>query len=511
MTHEPFVPEGKLGATLPAAHQPCPAKARPYVLAAAIIASAMAFIDSTVVGIAVPAIQKDLAADIVAMQWVANGYLLMLGALILVGGGLGDRIGRRRVFLYGIVVFTAASLLCALAPSAALLIAARALQGVGAALLVPQSLAIISANFPKDIRGKAIGTWAAASAVTTALGPPIGGFLIDLLSWRAAFWINLPLAAIALVLTWRYVPESRDEGEEGPIDWPGAAIAVAAFAALTYGLSAISEGQVSAVVIAAAIVAGLIGLAVYLMVERRAANPITPPALFRSKIFTSVNIVTVFLYGALSGVLFLVPFDLLNRRGLSAATTGLIMLPFGLIIGVLSRYTGALADTYGPRFFLVAGPLLVAAGSLGFALNIPDLWAGVVLPIVLIGVGMALAASPLTTAVMNAVPDGKSGAASGISNAASRLSGVFAIAIFGATAGVVFGWTAPATARFGVVPPPGDPARDVIVNAFLSAYSAAMIFGALWCLIAAAVSFVTLKGTAPPKKQKAAQAAATEG
>lgn len=507
MTHRPFAPNGTLATSLPLDARPCPAKARPYVLAATIIASAMAFIDSTVVGIAVPAIQKDLAADIVAMQWVANAYLLMLGALILVGGGLGDRIGRRRVFLIGIVVFTLASLLCAVAPNAALLIAARTLQGVGAALLVPQSLAIISANFPKDIRGRAIGTWAAASAVTTALGPPIGGFLIDLLSWRAAFWINLPLAVIALYLTWRFVPESRDEGAEGPIDWPGAAIAVAAFGALTYGLTAISEGQVSVAAIVAAIAAGLVGIAICVWVEGRAANPIAPPALFRSKIFTSVNIVTVFLYGALSGVLFLVPFDLLNRRGLSAATTGLIMLPFGLIIGVFSRFTGALADAHGPRFFLVAGPLMVGAGSLGFALVIPDIWLGVVLPVVLVGGGMALAASPLTTAVMNAVPDGKSGAASGISNAASRLAGVFAIAIFGAAAGVVFGWQAPAAARFGVIPPAGDPTHDGVVGAFLSAYSVAMVFGAIWCLVAAVISYVTLKGTAPPKTQKTAPAA----
>ncbi len=501
MIHRPFAPEGKFAASRPPAHQPSPVAARRYVLAATTIASAMAFVDSTVVGIAVPTIQKSLSADIVAMQWVANAYLLMLGALILVGGGLGDRIGRRRVFLAGIAVFTIASLMCALAPNAALLIVARAVQGVGAALLVPQSLAIISATFPKDIRGKAIGTWAAASAVTTALGPPIGGFLIDLLSWRAAFWINLPLAVVALWLALRYMPESRDEGAKGGIDWQGALIAVLAFAALTYGLSAIAEGQVSAAVITATIAAGLIGLAVYVMLERRAANPITPPELFRSKIFTSVNIVTVFLYGALTGVLFLLPFDLINRRGLSAATTGLIMLPFGLIIGVLSRFTGALADTYGPRFFLVAGPLMVGAGALGFAFVIPDLWLGVVLPVVLIGVGMALAASPLTTAVMNAVPDGKSGAASGISNAASRLSGVFAIAIFGATGGVVFGWTAPSSAHFGVIPAAGDPAHGTVVGAFLSAYSAAMIFAALWCIIAAAISLVTLKGTAPPKKQ----------
>ena len=193
--------------------------------------------------------------------------------------------------------------------------------------------------------------------------------------------------------------------------------------------------------------------------ELRAANPITPPAMFHSKVFTSVNIVTVFLYGALSGVLFLVPFDLLAQRGLSATTAGLVLLPFGLIIGVFSRYTGSLADTYGPRFFLVAGPILVGAGCLFFAANIPNLWLGVMPGVFLVAGGMALAASPLTTAVMNAAPDGKSGAASGISNAASRLAGVLAIAIFGATAGVVFGWSAPAGARFGVIPPAGDAAR----------------------------------------------------
>jgi EmrB/QacA subfamily drug resistance transporter len=507
LTNRPFAPPDDPHTHRAGDRQSCPADARPYVLAATIIASAMAFIDSSVVGIAVPAIQKSLSSDIVAMQWVANGYLLMLGALILVGGGLGDRVGRRRIFLIGIVAFTAASLLCALAPSAALLIGARMIQGIGAALLVPQSLAIISASFPRDVRGRAIGTWAAASAVTTSLGPPLGGFLIDLWSWRAAFWINLPLAVIALYLTWRFVPESRDEGAEGPIDWLGAALAVLAFGALTFGLSAISEGQVSALLIAAVIIVGLIGIVAYVVVEQRAANPITPPALFRSKIFTSVNIVTVFLYGALAGILFLLPFDLLNRRGYSAAMTGLIMLPFGLIIGLFSRFTGGLADTYGPRPFLVIGPLLVGAGSAGFALVIPDLWLGVVMPVVLVGFGMAILVSPLTTAVMNAVPEGKSGAASGISNAASRLAGVFAIAIFGATAGVIFSHGAPPSARFGIIPPAGAPTHDAIVSAFLPAYSAAMVFAGIWCVIAAVISFVTLKGTAPPKKKAGAGAA----
>jgi EmrB/QacA subfamily drug resistance transporter len=475
---------------------------RTLVLAATIVGSAMAFVDGSVVNIAVPAIQKDLAASIVALQWVANAYLLMLGALILVGGGLGDRLGRRRIFLIGIVAFTAASVLCALAPTVEILIVARAVQGVGAALLVPQSLAIIAATFPKDVRGKAIGTWAAASAVTTALGPPIGGFLIDTLSWRAAFWINLPLAAITLWLTWRFVPESKDESAKGSIDWLGAGVAVAAFGALTYGLSALSEGG-AAVLNVALIGIGIAGVAVYFLIEGRAANPITPPSLFRSRVFTSVNIATIFIYGALAGVFFLVPFDLLSRRGLTAAEAGLVFLPVGLIIGFLSRYVGSLADDRGPRTFLTVGPLVFGVGCLVFALNIPDLWIGVVAPVVLVAVGMAILVSPLTTAVMNAVPDTKSGAASGISNAASRLAGAFAIAVFGATAALVFSWSAPAGARFGIEPPSGDAGRAAVETAFLSAYSAAMVFGAVWCFVAAAISWIALKGTGPAKPRPA--------
>ena len=481
-----------------------PARNRSWVLAATIIGSAMAFIDSTVVNIAVPAIQKNLSATIVDLQWVANSYLLMLGALILVGGGLGDRLGRRRIFLIGIVAFTVASLLCAVAPTVEVLIGARMLQGIGASLLVPQSLAIISATFPKEVRGKAIGTWAAASSVTTALGPPIGGFLIDALSWRAAFWINLPLAALTLWLTWRFVPESKDGSASGGIDWLGAGVAVLAFGALTYGLTGISEEGGAAAANLGLIAAGLVGLVLYFLVERRATNPITPPSLFRSRVFTSINIVTVFLYGALAGLLFLIPFELQARRGLSAAEAGLVLLPFGLVIGFLSRSVGSLADRLGPRMFLVVGPAVVGLGCVVFALTIPSLWAGVVLPILLVAGGMAIVVSPLTTAVMNAVPDGKSGAASGISNAASRLAGVLAIAIFGATAGLVSSWNAPAGTRFGIIPPVGDASRGIIESAFLSAYSAAMLFAAIWCFVAAAISWAALKGTDPGGPQSAA-------
>ena len=493
MVHRPFELHGiHLRDYLHSHQKTCPEQARPYVLAATILASSMAFIDYTVIGIAVPSLQAEFAATIADLQWVVNSYALALGALVLVGGGLGDRVRRRRVFILGIVIFTLASIMAALSPNVTFLIVARALQGVGAALLVPQSLASISANFPKEVRGKAIGTWAAASAATTAIGPPVGGFLIDLLSWRAVFWINVPLAVVSIWLILRYVEESRDESEEGPIDWLGAAVAVLAFGALTYGLTIISDTAVSSGTVIAWMAAGIIGVGAFLAVERRARNPVMPLDLFKSRVFTGVNITTVFLYGALAGILFLVPFDLLARRGLTATQAGLIMLPFGLIIGFASRYTGALADKYGPRPFLVGGPLLVAVGCAGFSLTDENVWIAALIPIVIMSFGMAIVVSPLTTAVMNAAPDNRAGAASGISNAASRLSGVLAVAIFGATAGLVFSWAAPADAVFGLVPPVGDPARPAIESAFASAYSVSMLFAAIWCVIAAAVAWVSL-------------------
>jgi len=462
------------------------------ILTAAIAASAMAFIDGSIVNIALPVIQRGLGADLADLQWVSNAYLLLLGSLILVGGGLGDRIGRRRIFLAGIFLFGAASVVCALAPTVGILIGARLVQGVGAALLVPQSLAIISATFPKEVRGKAIGTWAAASSIATALGPPLGGWLIDLLSWRIAFWINVPIAAFAIWLTWQYVPENRDEGAEGPIDWVGSAIVVVALGVLTYGLTAISGGGLGGTAVAVLVVAGLAGLAAFVLYERRAANPVMPPELFRSPVFTGTNIITVFLYGALAAFLFLMPFDLQGRRGLTASETGLVMLPIGIIIGVLSRMTGSLADKYGPRPFLVVGPVLVGLGAAGLALNLADIWLGAVVPVLFISVGMAIVVSPLTTAVMNSVPDARSGAASGVNNAASRLAGVLAIAIIGAVASLTFAAYAPAGATFGLLPAPDDPARAASEGAFVTAYAAAQGFAAIWCFAAAVAAWLTL-------------------
>ena len=476
----------------------CPPSSRPFVLAATILASAMAFIDGSVVNIALPAIQSDLAAALAGLQWVINAYLLMLGALILVGGGLGDRLGRRRVFIAGIGLFTIASVACALAPGLWFLVAARILQGVGAALLVPQSLAIIAANFPKDIRGRAIGTWAAASSVTTALGPPVGGFLIDLLSWRAAFWINLPIAAAALWLTWAHVPESRDEEASGAVDWLGALLATIGFGALTYGFIGLSDAGTERAAALGAILAGCLLIALFVAFERRAANAVMPPELFRSPVFAGANIVTVFLYGALSGALFLLPFDLMSRRGLDAAEAGLTLLPVGLIIGFLSRPVGGLADRIGPRPFMILGPAVVGLACLGLAVGEGSLWLGVVAPLIVLSLGMAIVVSPLTTAVMNAVPDRKTGAASGVNNAASRLAGVLAVAILGAAATLIYGRAAPDGAPvFGVLPAAGSAGRTAVEAAFLAGYRTALLIGAAWSFAAALAAWLTIPAKVP--------------
>lgn len=481
-----------------------PAGGRPaLILAATVLASAMAFIDGSVVTIALPAIGTELGAGFQALQWIVNAYTLMLGALILVGGGIGDRLGRKRVFAAGIVIFALASLLCAIAPNSALLIAGRAVQGIGAAFLVPQSLAIISASFAREVRGRAIGVWAAASAITTALGPPVGGFMIDALSWRAAFWINLPLSAAALWLTFAYVPESRDDSAAGPLDWAGSALAILSLGALTYGLTTLSDGAPRPGVTVAALGVGAVALVAFGRVETRAANPIMPFSLFRSRPFLVANVVTLFLYGALAAVLFLLPFDLIERRGMTASSVGLAMLPFGLVIGLLSRYAGGLADRHGARLFLILGSILVGAGSGWLALNIASIWTGVVAPILLMALGMAAVVSPLTTVVMNSAPDRRSGAASGINNAASRVAGLVAVALIGATAGLIFAWSgAPGNARFGDLPAMGDATRAALEGPFMAGYSGAMAMAAAWCLIAAASAFFWLRDDAdgqPPR------------
>jgi EmrB/QacA subfamily drug resistance transporter len=464
-----------------------------FVLAATVLASAMAFIDGSVVTIALPVIQKDFGATFQELQWIVNAYTLMLGALILVAGALGDRVGRRRIFAIGILIFASASLACAVATGSLIMIAARAVQGAGAALLVPQSLAIISASFPRKTRGRAIGVWAAASAITTSLGPPLGGFLIDTLSWRVAFLINLPLSAVALWLTFTHVPESRDEKASGPLDWLGSALAAISLGALTYALTVLSDENGGGMAALVGLAIGCAGLAAFWYAERRAKNPILPAVLFRTPTFLVVNIVTLFLYGALSGVLFLLPFDLIARRGMAASAVGLTLIPFGLIIGLLSQRSGGIADRYGARNLLVGGSLMVALGAAWIAFSVENFWIGVFVPLLVMAFGMAAVVTPLTTVVMNSAPDAQAGAASGINNAASRVAGLVAVAVLGSIAGLLFRWAgATSQARFGELPAAGDASRTMLEQAFVVAYSSAMGIAAIWCALAAATAFLWL-------------------
>ena len=418
----------------------CASRSKPWVLATSIIASSMAFIDGSVVSVALPALQQNLHVAVREAQWIVNGYMLMLGALILAGGGAGDRFGRRRVFMTGVSVFASGSALCGWAPNANILIGARVLQGIGAALLVPNSLALISAAFPESERGRAIGTWAAASALTTALGPVLGGWLVDTWSWRLIFLINIPIAIAAWLLALMHVPESRDTASSKSLDWQGALLATIGLGAIAYGLTTASAQSWSHPAVLVPTLVGIVVLCIFAWLEARAANPMLPLALFRSANFAGANSMTLFLYFSLSGVLFFVPYQLIRVQNYSATLAGASFLPFSLIMGALSRWSGGLTDRYGARIPLIIGSTIAALGLALFATAGMErsYWMSIFPAMVVLGIGMGIAVAPLTTTVMRDAGERYTGVASGINNATARVAGLLAVALLGSIAVGIF-------------------------------------------------------------------------
>jgi len=414
------------------AEAPCARKVGPWVLAATILGSSMAFIDETAVTVALPSVQESLDATAVGAQWVVEAYTLFLAALVLVGGSLGDHLGRRRVFASGVVLFALASVWCGLAPDPGQLIAARAVQGVGGALLIPNSLAIIGASFDEERRGKAIGTWAGFTGLTMVLGPVLGGYLAENFSWRGVFFINVPLAVAVLAITALRVPESRDAEARG-LDVPGASLAAVGLGGIVFGLLESSRAGLGDPVVVGALVVGVAASVAFVLVEGRIREPMVPLSLFRVRNFAGANVFTLLLYFALSGTLFFLPFNLIQAQGYSATAAGAAVAPVVVIMFLLSRYTGSLADRFGPRLPLVMGPLVSAAGFVLFA--VPGLgasyWTTFFPAAVVLGVGLAILVPAVTTVALNSVEVRHSGLASAINNSFSQIAGLLAVAVLG--------------------------------------------------------------------------------
>ncbi|MEU0242933.1 MFS transporter [Streptomyces sp. NPDC006235] len=406
-----------------------------WILLTTVLGSSMALLDSTVVNIALPRIGRDLDADLAALQWTVNAYMVTLAGLILLGGALGDRFGRRKVFVVGVVWFAVASLLCGIAPNAGVLIAARALQGVGGALLTPGSLALIQASFHPDDRGRAVGLWSGFGGIGAAVGPFVGGWLVDGPGWRWVFLLNVPLALLCVPVALRHVPESGDQRVHGRFDVLGAVLGALALALVTYAL--IEAGGGGAVVAVSA-VAGLAAAAAFVVVERRRPDPMMPTDIFASRQFTAVNLVTLCVYAALGGFFFLAALQLQVVVGYSALAAGTALLPTTVLMLLLSARSGELADRIGPRIPLTVGPLLCAAGMLlmlrvGPGASYP---ADVLPALLVLGLGMVTLVAPLTATVLGSVDVSRAGLASGINNAAARAAGLVAVAALPLLAGM---------------------------------------------------------------------------
>src|SRR5712671_951429 len=411
---------------------PCAAAAQPWILAATILGSSMAFIDGTVVNVALPVVQTTFHATVVDVQWVVESYGLFLSSLILAGGALGDLFGRRRVFLIGVGIFAIASAACGLASSVLQLIIALSVQGVGAALLVPGSLAIIGASFDQKSRGKAIGTWSGFTAITTALGPVIGGWLIQHGSWRWAFYLNLPLAAAVMAISLWRVPESRSSRIEH-VDWRGALLATTGLGGIVTGLLESSKSGWGDPLVLGSLAGGVVCFVLFLRVEMKAPAPMVPLELFKSRSFLGANVLARFLYAAIGVFFFLFPMNLIRVERYSTTAAGAAALPMILLMFLLSRWSGGLINRYGARIPLIVGPLVVAAGFIMFAAITAgnSYWKTFFPAFLVLGFGMAVTVAPLTTVVMSSAGEEHFGAASGVNNAVARVAGVLAIAVFG--------------------------------------------------------------------------------
>ena len=450
---------------------PCARSSESWVLAATILGSSMAFIDSTVVNVALPALQSSLHASVVGVQWVVESYGLFLSALILVGGAAGDSFGRRLIFVLGAGVFGAASIGCGMASNVTQLVVARCAQGIGAAALVPSSLAIISASFDEKRRGQAIGTWSGFTAITTAVGPVLGGWLIERASWHWVFFINVPLAAAVIAISLRHIPESRRSEGRSEIDWLGALVATVGLAGLVYGfIESAARGWRQPVVIASFIV-GMACFIIFVFVEKRVSEPMLPLQLFRVSSFTGANLLTLVLYAALGFFFFVFPLNLIQIQGYSPTRTGAAVLPMILLMFFLSRWSGGLVRRFGARTPLIIGPLTVAAGFLMFAVPATggSYWTTFFPAFVVLGLGTAITVAPLTTVVMSSVGPNHAGTASGVNNAVARVAGVLAIAILGGVMVQAFGYKLNESLR----------SRDLSADAFHEIQSNLIRLGAL--------------------------------
>lgn len=444
-----------------------------WILAATMLASSLAFIDGSVTNVALPSIERDLHGDAASLQWIVNAYLLPLSALLLAGGAAGDHFGRRRMLIVGTAVFAVASILCALAPDLRLLLAARAAQGVGAAMLMPNSLGILGSSFKGEARGRAVGTWASAGAIASAVGPPLGGWLVGAAGWRAIFIINVPVALAAIIIAWRYVEESA-EGEQ-PLDVPGAVLATMALGTLTWALTLWSSTHAGSPKIWAGLVGGVVLLALFVWIERgRRGDAMMPLAMFASRPFVGLTLLTFLLYGALGGLLVLLPYLLIVGGGYSPLQAGLALLPFSLVIGAASRLMGRTTERIGPRWPLTIGPIVTGLGFLLLVRVDPSAsyWTTVMPGMIVVALGMAGAVAPLTTAVLSSVDQSHTGTASGFNSAIARTGGLIATALAGAV-----------IAQTG--------------TALVETFRYAAILAALFAIASGCVAFVTLGSLTP--------------